>query len=152
MAIKESYEKLRKKHNLPDFDKINNEFEIGTLEKDDFLIRAVRRRMAEKLSHFAKFLEDLLSPDTSFASMNECRDITDAEKQNIFEMFQKLMYYGTLSSQLDLVCEDEKDANFIIKFFSDWQNHKKGLNSLLEKIKESWTEKESKDFKAEYLG
>jgi hypothetical protein len=152
MAIKESYDRLRKKHNLPDFDKINNEFEISTLEKDDFLIRAVRRRMAEKLSHFAKFLEDLLSPDASFASMTECRDITEDDKQQIFDLFQKLMYFGTLSSQLDLLCDDDKEVDFIIKFFAEWQAIKKDLNLLLEKIKSSWTEKDSKDFKATYLG
>jgi len=152
MAIKDSYAKLQKKHNLPDFDRINNEFEISLIEKEDFLLRAVRRKMADKMGQYAKFLEDLLQPDTSFASMNEARDISDEDKQLIFELFQKLMFFSTSSVQLDLECEDAKDAEFISRLYDEWLVLKKQLHSLLEKIKLSWTMRESRSDKAEYMG
>ena len=49
MKIKEEYEKLKEKHNLPDFKEINNEFEITTIEKEEFLLREIRRKIYEKI-------------------------------------------------------------------------------------------------------
>ncbi len=152
MAIKDSYAKLQKKHNLPDFDRINNEFEISLIEKEDFLIRAVRRKMADKIGNYAKFLEDLLQPDTSFASMNEARDLGDEDKQHIFELFQKLMYFGTLSAQADLICDDAKDAEFITTFLGEWPALKQELVKLTERIKAGWTEKQGSGDRQQYMG
>ncbi len=51
--IKEEYEKL--KHKLPEFNRLNEEFEISRVEseyKKEFLLRDIRRKINDKLIFF----------------------------------------------------------------------------------------------------
>src|SRR3989344_1527142 len=59
------YNELRKKHKLPEFKDIDFEFEISDLEETNFLLRAIIRRIAEKLDFYSTMLEEVLQPDTS---------------------------------------------------------------------------------------
>ena len=54
MEIKTLYQSLAKKHNLPDYDKINNEFEIATIEHTAFLLREIRKKISEKVELYKK--------------------------------------------------------------------------------------------------
>ena len=58
MSVKETYQKLSKKYQLPPFAEIDTAFEISTIEYEEFLLREVRRKMVEKLDSFIKVLEE----------------------------------------------------------------------------------------------
>lgn len=150
--IKKQYEILRKKYSLPDFDSINTEFEISSIENEDFLLREIRRKITEKLDFYGKILESLIQPDTaSLSAMHECKFIEDDEKENIYNIYKKLMIINRNSIIASLE-SDKENADFIKISFEEWLKLKNDVKSLTEKIKLTW-EKET-DIKEElgYLG
>ena len=54
--LKEEYSKIQKKYNLPNFDKLNENFKIEKIAETetDFLIREVRESIGETLENFFK--------------------------------------------------------------------------------------------------
>ena len=52
--IKKRYEELVKKYKLPSFTSLNNEFEISTIEHEEFLLREIRRKIDENPNEFAR--------------------------------------------------------------------------------------------------
>ena len=43
--VKKEYDVLKKKYNLPDFEALDKEFEISTIEKPDFLLRNIKKKI-----------------------------------------------------------------------------------------------------------
>ena len=81
------YNELKKKYKLPDFKEIDFEFEVSDLEETNFLLRAIIRRIAEKLDFYSTMLEEILQPDTSnLYAMHEIRHFDDDEKKQMYEL------------------------------------------------------------------
>lgn len=81
--VKEAYDKLRKQFNdLPEFNLLNNEFEISSIEKEDFLLRQIRRRTTERVETILKLADEFLHPGAeTFTSFYECSCFDEAEKK-----------------------------------------------------------------------
>ena len=47
--IKKQYQELAKKHKLPDFDRLNMEFEIENIDETGFLLRSILSKIGEKV-------------------------------------------------------------------------------------------------------
>jgi len=59
--IKTEYENLRKKYTkLPNFEVLNNEFELKSIEKNILITRQIRRRLADKVIFFCRILENII--------------------------------------------------------------------------------------------
>lgn len=150
--IKNNYEQLRKKYPLPDFESINNEFEISSIENKEFLLSEIRRKITERLEVYAKILESLLQPDTaSLSAMHECKFIEDKEKEDIYNIYKKLMIIDRDSVIASLGGEKE-NADFIKELLEDWLKLKEDIKPIIEKIRSTW--KKETDIKEElgYLG
>lgn len=150
--IKKDYEILRKKYSLPDFDSLNNEFEVFSIENKQFLLKEIRRKIIEKLDAYAKILESLLQPDTaSLSAMHECRFIEDKEKEDIYKNYKRLMIIDR-NSIISSLGNEKEEAEFIKSSFEEWLRLKKDIGPIMKKIKSTW-EKEA-DVKEElgYLG
>ena len=141
--IEESYAQERKRFNLPDFNKIDFEFEISSLEETKFILREVRRKMIDKIEHFINLLEEVLQPETTVANLHECNFFDQEEKEKIFRLYSKLMRLNRKSLCLDLSPNDKEEADFIITLFNEWIILKKDVALVLNKMKEAW-EKEAK--------
>ena len=136
--IEESYAQERKRFNLPDFNKIDFEFEISSLEETRFIIREVRRKMIDKIEHFINLLEEVLQPETTVANLHECNFFDQEEKEKIFRLYSKLMRLNRKSLCLDLSPNDKEEADFIITLFNEWIILKKDVALVLNKMKEAW--------------
>jgi hypothetical protein len=152
--IKEAYEKLKKEHPvLPEFDKMNKEFEIELLESDKFLLRHIKRKISEKMEPVLDLLEHSINPDpNSFSDMYECRCFTNGEKKQVIDIFRHLMENYRSLLETDLMGEDKKDAETIRKIYDIWQQDKKQLLPLLKKIRECWQKHVEPKEILEYLG
>ena len=77
--IKELYEKAKKEHPiLPDYEKINREFELDLIESEFFFLRQIKKKIAEKVEPLLELLEHTITPDPNcFADMYECRCYTN---------------------------------------------------------------------------
>jgi len=150
--IKKDYEVLKAKYSLPDFESINNEFEISSIENKDFLLKEIRRKMTERLEFYIKMLESILQPDTaSLSSMHECKFVEDREKEGIYNTYKKLMIIDR-NSIIASFGDEKENAGFIKKTFEEWTKLKNDIKPIIEKIKSAW-EKET-DIKEDlgYLG
>ena len=147
------YSELRKKLKLPDFKDIDFEFEISDLEETNFLLRAIIRRIAEKLDFYTTVLEEILQPDTSnLYAMHETRFFDEDEKKLMYELYSKLMAVNRRTIELSLEHNEKDEAEFINSFFNEWKPINKEMLSYVKKIRLSW--KSDTDIKEDlgYLG
>ena len=137
---------------MPDFDELNNEFELSTIECEEFLLRKIRKKIADKINAMCEFLEGLLSPDTTMANLYEYKAFDDDERKKIFELYKRLKVLEKLALELSLNRDDEKDAKFIKDVFSLWNKIKTEITTFIKKIKDFWENESTKEYKAGYFG
>jgi len=67
--IKEAYDKLKKDHPiLPEFDKINKEFQLSTIENEDFLLSEIKGKIADTIEPVIQVIERVIQPDPNMLS------------------------------------------------------------------------------------
>lgn len=152
--IEKQYIELKKKHRLPEFREIDFEFEISDLEETSFLLRAVIRRMVEKIDFYTTMLEEVLQPDTSnLYAMHEMRYFDDKEKKQMYELYTKLMSLNRMSIEISLGWNEKNEAEFVSDAFVEWKNLREELLKFARKMRASWKTEEA-DIKEDlgYLG
>lgn len=138
MGIKEAYSELKKKYrDLPNFDDIDNEFEISAIE-EPVLIKAIRRKITEKTDYYAGLVKDLLQPESDMTNMYECRAFGDDEKEDVYNILKKLMFLSRLAAEVALKADEKEDALFISSSFKEWIGIKPKLLRIISKIRSSW--------------
>lgn len=152
MRIKEEYHKFELKYKLPSFGKIDNEFEISAIEEIRFLLREVRRKIVEKIEIYCKILESILQPETSVCDMYECSVITEEDKERLFNLYRKLMFFNRFSIETFVDETDEKSSEFINLVWKDWPEINKEFSFFVKKIKDSWLEDIDVKTQLGYLG
>jgi len=136
----EQYNELRKKHKLPEFKEIDNEFEISDIEETSFLLRAIVRRIAEKLDFYTTMLEELLQPDTSnLYAMHETRFFDQSEKNKMYDLYRRLMDYNRQSIEFSLEHNDKDKVEFINNILNEWGSLRKELLKFVKKMRASWS-------------
>ena len=138
MGLKEQYQKLAKKHKLPSFNSLNNEFEIISIEETKFLFREIRRKITEKIELYVKVLDGLLHPEAGLCELLECRVFSDEDKSEMFALYKKLMFLDRLSIESAIDEDDKKSSDFINEVWNQWDDVKKKFLPIAKKMKGSW--------------
>ena len=142
--IEKQYSELRKKHKLPEFREIDFEFEVSDLEDTNFPLRAIMRRMAEKLDFYTTMLEEVLQPDTSnLYAMHEMKFFENEEKNQMYGTYTKLMSLNRQSIEVSLERNEKDEAVFISNAFGEWKNLKAELLKFVKKMRASWKAEET---------
>lgn len=136
--IKKAYNELKKKHALPDFNEINDEFEISTIEHEDFLLREIRKKIDEKTEIFLKILNSVLQPETNITELHECKEFSEKEKERIFELYKRLMLMHNSGMMAYISCDDKDDASLISESFREWPQVKKQMLEITMKMRDAW--------------
>ncbi len=150
--IKKKYNELKSRYSLPDFEELNKEFELSTIECEEFLLRKIRKKIADKINTMCEFLEGLLSPDTTMANLYEYKAFDDDERKKIFELYKRLKVLEKSALELSLSPCDEKDAEFIKDVFSSWNKIKIEMIVFIKKIKNFWENESTKSSSVGYFG
>ena len=152
--IKDAYEKARKDHPiLPEWNKINNDFELELIEQEAFILRQVKRKMGEKIEPVLELFQITITPDpNSFSDMYECRSYTNGEKRQVIDIFRHLMEQYRAIMETDVIADDKTDAELIRKIHDLWQQEKKQIAPLIKKIRENWQKQVEPTELLEYLG
>jgi len=152
MEFEEIYADLKKKYGLPEFEVIDEEFEICSMEEDIFILRGIRRRIVEKFDAAIKLFSELLHPEAGFTSYQEANVFSETERELIMQLYRQLMFFNRLSAEIDFNPSDDSDAKFIADFMKEWPELKKSITFFLRKLKESWHKDRSKKENVGYLG
>ncbi|MCX6748811.1 MAG: hypothetical protein NT076_04350 [Candidatus Pacearchaeota archaeon] len=152
--LKKEYKLVKKKYNLPEFSKLNEDFDIEKLQEKetDLLVRELRRIIVEKNVIYLRFVEMFLNPSQApmfFLSL--AKNMSSNDSKMLEELYVHLGKYEILSLELDNIYNEAKEAEFIKKFYVGWQETKTKLAELLKKLKDSWDKKSEKRDKG-YLG
>ena len=131
--LEKEYGNLKKRYKLPDFNKLNREFDLEEIEHDGFLLRRIRNRLYDKISSFIKILESILYPGSSdMANLYESKFFTEDDLDDVRSLFKKLMLIDRHYLLVDLEEDESKDSEFINTAYEAWLILKKDLIKFLE--------------------
>jgi len=151
--IKEIYTKFSKKYNLPEYNDINNELEISSIESEDFLLRELRRKIVDRIDLVTTEISTIIQPSAeSLTSMHECRFFDDKDKKKMIEIYKKLMMLSRQALEADISHEDKDDANVIIDFFKEWKSMRDDILAFMKTMKTCWEKETEIEEKMEYFG
>ncbi len=152
-ALKKEYAKLRGKYkNLPSFQQLNEDFEIEKIaEKEtEFLLREIRKAIAEKSIAFLRFLESLINPSNAplfiFAIL---KNLSAQEKKIVEKIYREFCKEEISTLKLDVCYDEKEEVRFIIDSTKRWQELRPELEKLtiaLEKAWEKTAEKKEKSY------
>ena len=142
-----SYKKL----GLPNFDKLDYEFDIGPIEEGQFL-RTVRNRMMEKVNKYIELLEELVQPENFFVSLWEYKEISEEDKLKALKLMREMMSLNRESWKMNLSDSDKDNAKFIKNTYNRWIKLKKDIGKIVQKLEECWKKEIGIKEKLEYLG
>lgn len=142
--LKEEYEKIQKKHKLPSFKELNEDFHIEKISEyeTEILIREVRKFVGDKLANYMRFVENLLNPvNAPMFVFSIIKLIEPEDKKRLSEIFKELMKKEIKFIEVDLEFDEEKEAQLIKDSYKLWQVIKKDMLKLIEKINKKWDDK-----------
>src|SRR3989344_7570437 len=106
MNLKDEYEKLKKKHKLPNYEELDNEFEllyVAKLEEIKFPLRFIRRRINDKIAWFCNMLQNIIQPNPgSLISLEESKFFSDEDRKKMIVLLKELMHMERESVLLDI--------------------------------------------------
>jgi hypothetical protein len=142
--LKEEYETLRAKYNLPSFENLNKDFQIEkiTESETEFILKEARRYITDKFFSYLRFLESILTPSNApmfvFAIT---KTLGTREREKLIELYKKIAKIEVDVIGLDLEYSEDAEANAIRKYHDLWQGIKRELLEIVEVIKKNWDNK-----------
>lgn len=141
-----------KQYKLPSFNDLDREFDISNIEHDGNVLRAIRRKMVEKIELFCKIIESLMFPDaSSLSSIQESKILDDDTRQNMLNLFKKLMIYDRISLSLEIENDEKKNIKFIQDLFAEWKEFKPQLMVIVKNMTDAWS-KDDESIEEKYFG
>ena len=152
--LKKDYEELSKSYNLPDFDKLAEDFDVEKVveKQTSFLLREIRRNIAEKLSAYLHFFEIIINPASPpLFIFSMLKNLEENDKKELKKIYKMISGFQIEVMKLDTIYEEKKEADFIKKVFSEWQKIKKDVVKILDKLEKGF-EVNSDSVKRGYFG
>ena len=152
--LKKEYSELQKKYALPTFEELNSDFQIEKLSENetDFLLKEIRRLVADRLFNYLRFVESLLNPvNVPMFVYFIIKTFDVKEKDKLTEIYKELAKREVELIGLDIESTEEKEANFIKESYKFWQEIKEDILEIVGVIKKNWDAK-SETSKKDYFG
>lgn len=152
--VKDAYDRLKKHFSeLPEFNLLNNEFEISSIEKEEFLLRQIRRKITERVEMILKLADEFLHPAAeTFTNFYECSCFDESEKRELLEIFKNMMtiYRGLIEA--DVLQDESNDVKLIKTTYTNWPDLRKKFVPYITKVKDHWTHLKQKKESLGYMG
>lgn len=135
--LKKDYASAAGKYKLPSFEKLNEDFEIDKIEKEtDFILRAIRKAVMEKVVNSLGFVEMLLNPSNAprlYLGYIQTMTVSDREKIN--NIYETLADLSLSSLALEIDSNEKKEAELIAKTYEKWSLIKPDFKGIIESVK-----------------
>ncbi len=144
--LKREYDKLKKRYRLPDFEDLDEDFEIRTLDVDKcgILIKAILRSILNRFNSFLGYIDPIINPNpNSMHSMLEIKYISDKDKEDIFKQYKDILYLLHIGLLAELSGEQES-AKFIKDIWKVWLDMKSKELKTLKIIANVWNIEDKK--------
>ncbi len=135
--LKVEYTEFRDRFGLPEFDKLNENFDIEGIDTDsDFLLRKIRRVMSEKIAGFLRFSELVLNPSNApMFFFKLVKKLDSSDRIDLTEVYEKMGEFEVRAVGLDVNYSEEKEAGFIKDIYEDFEGGvKEKLGKIIEKL------------------
>jgi len=153
--LKKEYEKYQNKYSLPDYDGIDDEFEllyITDIAEIKFPLRFMRRRMNDKLVWICNIIQSIIQPNpSSIINLEESNFFSKENKIHLSNILRELMQIERRSLALDINQNEKEDAELIKEIYKVYKKLKPDINKISEKMLECW-KTERKLEKGHYFG
>ncbi len=136
--LKEKYNKFKEKYELPNFTELNEQFDIEEINPEtEFLLKKIRRLIAEKIDGNLRFLEIILNPNnTPLFLFKLIKKLDRDEKEILNKLYEKLGNLEIELVSLDIEYNEKKEAEFIKKCFETFGREiRADLLKIIEKMK-----------------
>jgi hypothetical protein len=136
--LKKDYEVIREKYSLPMFGEINKEFQIeGICEcETEYLIREVRKFVAEKIANYIRFIESLLNPSgVQLFVFSIIKSLNTEDRSKLTEVYKKLAEIQIDLVELDIKFDEQKEADFVKKSLKLWESVQPELLGLVQEVR-----------------
>ncbi|NPE26846.1 hypothetical protein HNV12_02480 [Methanococcoides sp. SA1] len=134
-TFEEDYTNLAKQYNLPDFERLSQDFDIEKISDKEtgYLAREIRRTINEKISAYIHLFETLINPQSPpMFVFKILKNMSKKEKEQIQEFYKILSKTQIEIMKLDTIYSEESEAAFIKHSFQTWQEMKSKINKLFE--------------------
>lgn len=151
--LKRDYKEIQKKYNLPSFEDLNQNFQIEKISEveTDYILREIRKFIADKFSNYLRFIEAMLNPmNVPMFIFSLIKTIGPEEKDKLTKIYKKFAKIEVEIISLDLVFSEDKDAEFIKKSYEVWEEVKKELSGILKVVEGNWENKSQSNEKGYY--
>jgi len=152
MFMKEKYELLQQKYELPSYDEMVLNFEIDSVGKDEIIIREVLKKMFDKVDFYTRTAEGLLQPDSTLGNMKEASGMSRQDIFLINKIFVEGMYLTRMFTEFTLEYSEEEGAEFVKKIWIEWQKLKPDIKIMLTKLKDVWKKEYISEIDKGYIG
>lgn len=152
--LKEEYAKFDKVYGLPEFSKLNQEFEIeGTsVEDTEILLKVIRKHLTEKIFYVLRTLEAFLNPSNApMFVFNMIKSFSETEKETVKKLYGQLARYEIDAFGLEAEYNEKKEADFIKKVFAEWKGISEELKEIHKFMLENYDKADKKQTKS-YFG
>lgn len=152
--LKENYAKFQKKYSLPSFDDLNEEFSIEKIadHETDYLLREVRKVVAEKVFNYLRTVETLINPTSApMFVFSIVKSLKEADKKILTDIYKELAKNELELIKLDLRYSEEKEGKFIKETYKMWEKNSKILLQIIEGVEKNWDNKSEMSGKS-YFG
>jgi len=152
--FKKKYEALRKKHGLPSFSELAEDFNIERASdiETDYPIREIRKFIADKMFNYLRFVEALLNPsNVPMYVFSIVKTLGADEKKKLSEIYAELAKLEMEIMEIDLNFSEKGESDFIKSSFKAWQAMKKDLLKIVGTVKKNWDSKSETEKKG-YFG
>lgn len=143
--LKKEYKKFEEKYKLPSFSQLNEDFHIEkVLENEtDYLLREIRRYIAEKFFNYLRFTETLLNPANAQSMfVFSVVKLIDSEKKKILsEIYNKLSKNEIKMMIIDMNYSERNEAEYIKESYKIWNEIKKDLLEIVKDVEKNWDNK-----------
>ncbi len=141
--LETTYKKLKEKYNLPEFEKLSEDFDIEkNIDKEsNFILREIRRTITEKISGYLQLFEILINPSAPpMFIFSILRNISVEDKGTIKEVYKTLSKIQIEAMKLDVIYKESAEEEFIKEVFGIWQKLKPTVYKLIEKFETNFEE------------